>query len=142
MINGMKATILACTPPLQLRHRNAWRAALAAIVLGSTLLGGCVYRLPIQQGNYLSADTLAQVKPGMTRTQVRYLLGTPMVPGGFDDDRWDYQYYLKLRRLQTPRTSHATVYFRDELVDRVESELLKADAGTSATQSAAPPPRS
>ncbi len=38
----------------------------------------------------------------MTRAQVRYLLGTPMVPGGFDNDRWDYDYYLKLRQLHAP----------------------------------------
>ena len=49
----------------------------------SGLLSGCVYRMPIQQGNYLDPAVDAQVKPGMTHSQVRYLLGTPMVPGGF-----------------------------------------------------------
>jgi outer membrane protein assembly factor BamE (lipoprotein component of BamABCDE complex) len=72
-------------------------------------LSGCVYRMPIQQGNYLDPATIAQVKVGMTHSQVHYLLGTPMVPGAFDDSRWDYDYYLKTRRLQTPFRSHVAV---------------------------------
>ncbi len=63
---------------LQVR-RTPWRAlAAAAAVLAAS---GCVYRMPIQQGNYLDPVVIAQVKPGMTHSQVRYLLGTPMVPG-------------------------------------------------------------
>lgn len=127
----MKATILACTPPPHV-DRNRRLTTLAIVALCGALLCGCVYRLPIQQGNYLSADTLAQVKPGMTRAQVRYLLGSPMVPGGFADSRWDYQYYLKTRRLQTPRQSRATVYFRDDLVERVDSPLLTAASPAAA----------
>ena len=49
------------------------------------------------------AAALAQVKPGMTRAQVRYLLGTPQVPGAFDKDRWDYDYYLKISHTSKPR---------------------------------------
>ena len=96
-----------------------------SLLLTAALLAavGCVYHMPIQQGNHLDATTLAQVKPGMTRAQVRYLLGTPMVPGGFQNDRWDYDYYLKLRRLQHPLRLHATVYFRSELVDHVDSDV-------------------
>ncbi len=137
----MKAITLAHPSPPLSRRRSAVRISLASALLGA-LLCGCVYRLPIQQGNYLGADTVAQVKPGMTRTQVRYLLGTPMVPGGFQNDRWDYQYYLKTRRLQAPKRSRATVYFRDEVVERIESDLSAAKAGTPVNQPAAPPPRS
>ena len=92
----------------------------AAGLLGAA---GCVYHMPIQQGNHLDAATIAQVKPGMTRAQVRYLLGTPMIPGGFQNDRWDYDYYLKLRHLQHPYRSHVVVYFRNELVDHVDSDV-------------------
>jgi outer membrane protein assembly factor BamE len=84
---------------------------------------GCVYRLPIQQGNHLDAEKIGLIKAGMTRTQVRYLLGTPIVPGAFDNDRWDYTYYLKLRRLQTPLESQATVYFKNDVVDHVVSNV-------------------
>jgi outer membrane protein assembly factor BamE len=79
--------------------------------------------MPIQQGNHLDAKTIGQVQPGMTRAQVRYLLGTPIVPGGFENDRWDYDYYLKLRRLQSPRRGHVTVHFQGDLVQSVESDV-------------------
>ena len=93
------------------------------LVIGLLTCFGCVYRLPIQQGNHLDATTVAQVKAGMTRAQVRYLLGTPMVPGAFANDRWDYDYYLKMRRLQHPRRAHAVVYFHTDLVDHVDSDV-------------------
>lgn len=93
------------------------------LLAAALLLGGCVYRLPIQQGNHLDYDAVKQVKSGMTRAQVRFLLGTPIVPGGFDNDRWDYTYYLKLRRLETPKALHATVFFKNDLVDHVTSDV-------------------
>lgn len=95
----------------------------AMLLLAFAGLAGCVYRLPIQQGNHLDAEKIALIKPGMTRAQVRFLLGTPIVPGGFDHDRWDYAYYLKLRRLQAPTRLHATVYFSNDLVDHVVSDV-------------------
>lgn len=98
---------------------------LAALLLTAGMLAatGCVYHMPIQQGNHLDATTVAQVKAGMTRAQVRYLLGTPMVPGGFENDRWDYDYYLKLRHLQRPRRNHVVVYFHNDVVDHVDSDV-------------------
>ena len=59
-----------------------------------------------------------------TRAQVRYLLGTPMVPGGFDNDRWDYDYYLKLRQFKHPRQARAAVYFKNDQVDHVDSDVM------------------
>src|ERR1700687_3571582 len=93
------------------------------LLLAGWTLSGCLYRMAIQQGNYLDPAAIAQVKVGMTHSQVHYLLGTPMVPGGFDDTRWDYDYYLKMRRLQTPRRSHVVVYFENNLVARVDSDV-------------------
>jgi len=67
--------------------------------------------MPIQQGNYLDPAVISQVKPGMTHSQVRYLLGTPMVPGSFDNTRWDYDYYLKTKRLKGPGRGHVAIFF-------------------------------
>ena len=50
------------------------------LAAGTLLASGCVYRMSIQQGNYPVAESVAQLKEGMTRSQVRFLLGTPMVP--------------------------------------------------------------
>jgi len=92
---------------------------LAALLAGPSL-GGCVYRMNIQQGNYLEPKTIDQLQVGMTRTQVRYLLGTPMVPDAFDRDRWDYLYYLRKGRLKSPEQRQITVFFEEDKVARIE----------------------
>ena len=63
--------------------------------------------MDIQQGNYLEGKSVDQLQVGMTRTQVRYLLGTPLVPDCFDKDRWDYLYYFRHGRLPPPGRSAA-----------------------------------
>jgi outer membrane protein assembly factor BamE len=120
MMSAMELTTPGQWPPLR-----AARRALPVLLQVALLLGvsACVYRMPVQQGNHLDQTSVNQVKAGMTRAQVRYLLGTPMVPGGFDNNRWDYEYYLKMRRLQTPRRGHVIVHFTNDLVDSIHGEV-------------------
>jgi outer membrane protein assembly factor BamE len=89
---------------------------------------GCVYRMNIQQGNYLEARTVDQLQVGMTRSQVRYLLGTPMVPDAFDKERWDYLYYFKKGRLKKPEQRHLIVFFKAEKVEKFEKDNVPAKA--------------
>ena len=56
---------------------------------------GFPYRPDVQQGNWITSEEVAQLQPGMTRDQVRYILGTPTLQNVFRDDRWDYPYYNK-----------------------------------------------
>jgi outer membrane protein assembly factor BamE len=101
------------------------RLALQTIFLacGAFFASGCVYKMSIQQGNYLVTDSVSQLKEGMTRSQVRFLLGTPMVPDAFDDSRWDYfYYYYNARRQPDPLKRRLTVYFADERVQRIENQ--------------------
>ncbi len=51
-----------------------------------------VYRIPIQQGNLITQEMINELKPGMTRRQVRFLLGTPLLVDTFHENRWDYLY--------------------------------------------------
>lgn len=101
--------------------------------------------MTVQQGNFLDARQVVQVKEGMTRAQVRFLLGTPMLPDAFDRDRWDYLYYLKVGRLQKAEEQRLTIYFTDDKVSRIENvgaptELPATEpAATEATTSATPP---
>src|ERR1700760_966327 len=83
-------------------------------------ISGCVYRMNIQQGNFLEARTVDQLQVGMTRSQVRYLLGTPMIPDGFDKQRWDYLYFFKKGRLRKPEERHVIVYFKEDKVEKFE----------------------
>jgi len=98
--------------------RKQRRIVLA--LTASTLLGACAYRMDIQQGNHLDADTVAQVQEGMTRKQVRFLLGTPMIPDSFDKERWDYLYYFKRGRWRTPQQRHLIVYFGNDKVTKFD----------------------
>src|SRR5262245_38037788 len=104
-------------------HSKPIRALVTAgaTLCGVVLLSGCVYRMNIQQGNYLEPRAVSQLQVGMTRSQVRYLLGTPMVPDAFDKDRWDYLYYLKQGRLKAPEQRHLIVYFEDDKVSKFDN---------------------
>ncbi len=93
---------------------------------------GCVYRINIQQGNFLDQAAVEQVKPGMTRSQVRYLLGTPMVADPFNKERWDYIYYLRKGRTRHIDSRRVTVYFEGEKVARLD----KPSAAVAAAQDA------
>jgi outer membrane protein assembly factor BamE len=106
------------------------RLALPTICLALAALSasGCVYKMSIQQGNYLVTDSVAQLKEGMTRSQVRFLLGTPMVPVAFDDSRWDYYYFFSSRVYRQPLKRRLTVYFQDERVQRFENQGVPTQA--------------
>jgi outer membrane protein assembly factor BamE len=91
------------------------------LILTVSLLGSaCVYRINIQQGNFLDQAAVEQVKAGMTRSQVRYLLGTPLVADTFNHERWDYIYYLKKGRTRHVDSRRVTVYFDGEKVARLD----------------------
>jgi outer membrane protein assembly factor BamE len=113
-------------------HRTRVRlpfGRLIALLLLAGLLGGCIYRMNIQQGNYLEGKTVDKVEVGMTRTQVRYLLGTPMVPAPFNKDRWDYLYYFKSgHRLRKPEQRHLVVFFKEDKVARLERDNVPNSA--------------
>ena len=108
-----------------------YRIPFLALSLG-LLLSACVYRINIQQGNFLDQAAVEQVKPGMTRSQVRYLLGTPMVADSFNKERWDYIYYLKKGRTRHIDSRRVTVYFDGEKVARLD----KPSAAVAAAQDA------
>jgi outer membrane protein assembly factor BamE len=121
--------------------RLAHPHALIALLLLFVASAGCVYRMPIQQGNFLDQKAIDQLQVGMTRSQVRFLLGTPMVPDAFDRDRWDYLYYLEVRRLGAPERRLLTVHFEEDKVARVEKHNIPDSAAASAPAAAqvAPP---
>jgi len=82
----------------------------------------------VQQGNYLDPRQVSQLQDGMTRSQVRFLLGTPMLPDAFDNDHWDYIYYLKLGRGGATEQRRLTVFFEDDRVARIENIGVESSA--------------
>jgi outer membrane protein assembly factor BamE len=80
------------------------------------------HRIEIQQGNYVTQETVSQLKPGMTRDQVRYLLGTPLVADIFHGDRWEYVF--RRQRADSREIEHRriSVFFSDNKLERVDAD--------------------
>jgi outer membrane protein assembly factor BamE len=98
---------------------------LVLLLISLIFSAGCVYRANISQGNLIKQEDLDQVEIGMTRNQVRFLLGTPMIDDPFHVDRWDYIYYLRVGREDAGFKRWVTVLFEDgEVIEiRKEQEL-------------------
>jgi outer membrane protein assembly factor BamE len=86
------------------------------------------YKPEIQQGNYISQDLVAQIKPGMTREQVRFLLGTPLLTDIFHADRWDYIYWREATDGKREQRRVA-LFFADNKVTRMEGDIVSPAAG-------------
>ena len=77
------------------------------------------YKMDIRQGNYIDPVAVAKLKPGMTRQQVQFIMGTPLISDVFHADRWDYIYSLQhAGKLVT--TQQLTLYFKDDRLDRID----------------------
>ena len=77
------------------------------------------YKMDIRQGNFVTADMRDKLKPGMTRQQVRYVLGTPMISDVFHGNRWDYVYLLE-RRGKMVEERRLTLYFEGDSLARID----------------------
>jgi outer membrane protein assembly factor BamE len=86
------------------------------------------YRIDIQQGNFVTQEMLSKLKPGMTRNQVRYVMGTPLVVDVFRTNRWDYVYnYRKAGDLTEQRV--VTMIFEGDRLARIEGDVVAAKSG-------------
>lgn len=99
------------------------RILVAALLVTMLALGsGCVYRASISQGNLIEQEDLDQVEVGMTRNQVRFLLGTPMVDDPFHAARWDYVYFVRIGRDPATFKRWVTIVFEDDLVVEIRQD--------------------
>lgn len=109
--------------------KSVLRALAATSIL---LLAGCSvtekltpYKIDIQQGNVVTQEMVAKLKPGMTKAQVRFILGTPLITDAYHANRWDYVYrYLKAGKLTEERK--LALFFDQELLQRVEGDVVAA----------------
>ena len=93
------------------------------------------YRIDIRQGNYVTQEMVAQLKPGMSRDQVRFILGTPLVADIFHADRWDYIYSFRPGRGEGQLRRFA-VFFEDNRLVRVAGDVVGAEPGEAETAAA------
>lgn len=108
---------------------------LARAILPFTLLvAGCgnvplitPYKLDIQQGNVVTQEMIARLQTGMTKSQVRFTLGTPLVVDPFRADRWDYVYMYTKQGVVTEQR-RIVVIFKDDKLLHVEGDVVAAGA--------------
>lgn len=87
------------------------------------------YKIDIQQGNFIDQGMLEKLQPGMTRAQVKFVMGTPLVADIFHANRWDYIYiYRKDGKVSDQR--RAVLYFEGDKLDRVVNLLGDSKSGT------------
>ena len=102
---------------------------IRSLTLGCLLAGlvGCgsnfgfpgVYRINVEQGNVVTEEMVEQLRPGLNRRQVRYIMGTPLIEDSFHQDRWDYRYLLRNGNELLSETQ-LTLWFQEDELVRVE----------------------
>ncbi len=95
----------------------------------STSIAGLItpYKVDVVQGNFVSKEQAAAVKPGMTRAQVRDILGTPLLVSVFHADRWDYVFTFSRQGI-APQSRRVTVFFDGDALLRVQADELPSEA--------------
>lgn len=104
------------------------------LIFLAALLSGCsslefpgVYRLSIDQGNIITQEMVDQLKPGMSRNQVQFIMGTPLVEDTFHSDRWDYLY--SLRDSDGHRTQQRlSIFFENDRLKSFSGDFLPSGA--------------
>jgi outer membrane protein assembly factor BamE len=126
-------------------QRRPW--LLVAAVAATLCLGACSgfsdrtrsalsavtpYKVEVVQGNFVSKEQVAALKPGMSRQQVREILGTSLLSDVFHANRWDYVFTIRRQGVE-PQERHLTVFFNGELMDRFEGDEMPSEEDFVAT---------
>jgi len=110
--------------------------ALLAMLLGCSSVNGASnrlanvispYKIDIVQGNFVSREQAAALKEGMARSQVRDILGSPLLTSVFHADRWDYVFTFN-RQGAEPQSRRVTVFFKDDVLFKVQADALPTEA--------------
>ena len=88
------------------------------------------YRIDVRQGNFVTQEMVAQLKPGLTREQVRFILGSPLVADMFHVDRWDYVYRFQPGQGEAQQR-RLVVFFQDNKLTRVAGDVVAEDGSKS-----------
>ncbi len=113
-------------------------AAISAVALVSCSSVGLPgldlkpYRIEIQQGNFVSQEMVSQLKPGMSKDQVRFVLGTPLITDSFHADRWDYVFRRQRVNSLELEQRKIAVFFEDGKLKRIEGDVTPASGADAA----------
>lgn len=131
-------------PAKSANHR--YRVQTAFILLACSVLGACSsgasgmstsainpvnwitpYKVDVIQGNFISKEQVEQLRPGLTRDEVKAVLGTPLMSSLFHADRWDYVFTMKRQGVE-PQSFKYTVFFKDNLLERFEGDAMPSES--------------
>ena len=110
------------------------------VFLLSLAVAGCVYKIDIQQGNYVTQDLVERLKPGMTKAEVKTLLGTPLLADAFHANRWDY-YFSNVAGRRGEEKAKLSIFFENEKLVSVAGEGRPAGASPTRSPSETPRPQ-
>lgn len=97
-------------------------------------LSACVYQIDIQQGNILAQKDIDKLRPGLTKNQVIFVLGTPVVDDGFNDSKWTYLYIYKHAKQGTVTRQKLELFFEgDSLKSAVSKDYEVPEALTTSS---------
>ena len=85
------------------------------------------YKAEVIQGNFVSSEQAGLLKAGMTRAQVKDILGTPLLASVFHSDRWDYVFTLKRQKTETQSFKY-TLFFKGDELERFEGDTLPSES--------------
>ena len=85
------------------------------------------FRVEVVQGNFVSKEQVQALRAGMSRNQVKDILGTPLIASVFHSDRWDYAFMI-VRKGTQPQQRQLSVYFKDDLYERFEGDDLPSES--------------
>lgn len=109
------------------------RASAACLLIVSLLLlGACgglprVHKVTVQQGNVITQEMIDRLQPGMTRSQVAYIMGEPVFRNAFNDDRWDYVYTLNIPGYYD-ENKRVSLYFEDGVLAYFTGDYAPSEA--------------
>ncbi len=121
------------------------RMLLVIGICASLVLAGCslkrprlprVHKLTVQQGNVINQQMIDKLKPGMTRSQVAFIMGQPVVRNSFNDDRWDYIYTIELPGVFSTNQL-VSLFFVDEQLAYFTGDLVPTRVTEAAAEAAA-----
>lgn len=97
------------------------------------------YKMDVQQGNVVTQEMVAKLQPGMTKAQVRFILGSPLIVDAFHNDRWDYVYRLD-KQGKLAESRKITVIFDNDKLTQLEGDVVPG-AGLQSARPAATAPQ-
>ncbi len=93
-----------------------------------------IHKIDVQQGNLVTQEMVNRLEPGMSRAQVQFVMGSPMVVDTFHQERWDYIYRFKPGYGESQH-EHVSLYFEDEVLARISGSIPPTEGGDSTTGS-------